>query len=122
MMVVLEQFFSPNLYQSTPMCQCVPMPEPVFVVFQPVFDEFYISCYNMVYTSLPVVILGAVDQDVSARSSMKFSGLYTPGITNLWFSRQKFANFAIHGLSTSLVLIGFIMGRSQGRCLHEYYY
>jgi len=55
--------------------------------------------------------MGAMDQDVTPRTSIRFPGLYYPGLAKLWFSRKVFSNFAIHGLVTSLVLIGTIMGK-----------
>jgi len=66
----------------------------------------------MIYTSAPVVMLGSLEQDVSPRTSVRYPRLYEPGIARLWFSRQEFAQFAIHGLITSLILIGVIMGNS----------
>ena len=78
---------------------------------QSVLSPTFISTYNVAYTSLPVVIMGTMDQDVTPRTATRFPGLYYPGIAKLWFSRKVFSNFAIHGLITSLVLIGFIMGK-----------
>ena len=78
---------------------------------QSVLSPTFISTYNVAYTSLPVVIMGTMDQDVTPRTATRFPGLYYPGIAKLWFSRKVFSNFAIHGLITSPVLIGFIMGK-----------
>lgn len=80
------------------------------------YDEFYISTYNMLYTSAPVVMLGALEQDVRPSTAVRFPCLYYPGIHRLWFSRRAFARYAIHGLATSLVLIGIIMGKEGGEC------
>ena len=84
-----------------------------FIPSQNVWDELFISNYNVAYTSLPVVIMGAIDQDVTPITATRFPGLYYPGMAKLWFSRKVFSNFAIHGLVTSLVLIGFIMGKTR---------
>ena len=80
---------------------------------QPVYDELYISCYNMLYTSAPVVIMGGLDQDVNPRMAARYPRLYQPGRKHMWFSRKVFAESAIHGLITSLVLICMIMGKKM---------
>ena len=98
------------IFKSTPFT----IPLSIFTSFIPsqnVLDYLFISTYNVAYTSLPVVIMGAMDQDVTPLTATRFPGLYYPGIAKLWFSRKVFSNFAIHGLVTSLVLIGFIMGK-----------
>ena len=71
----------------------------------------FISCYNMLYTSSPIVMLGGLDQDVAPRLATRYPRLYQPGRTRMWFSRKVFAESAIHGLATSLVLICMIMGK-----------
>jgi len=64
----------------------------------------------VLYTSLPVVLVGCLEQDVPPARATRFPSLYHPGQAQLWFSRRVFSNFAIHGLVTSLVLVGFVMG------------
>jgi magnesium-transporting ATPase (P-type) len=78
-----------------------------------VFDPFFISTYNMIYTAAPVLMLGSLEQDVGPRTAVRYPRLYEPGLARLWFSRHQFAQFAIHGLVTSLMLIGVIMGNSS---------
>ena len=63
----------------------------------------------MIYTAMPVLALGTFDKDVEERMSLKFARLYTPGQRNLFFTREKFAQSAIHGILTSLVLFGVTM-------------
>ena len=53
----------------------------------------------------------------------RFPGLYHPGPAKLWFSRKVFSNFAIHGLITSLILVGFVMGKYRSpMLLHAFYF
>lgn len=53
----------------------------------------------------------------------RFPGLYHPGPAKLWFSRKVFSNFAIHGLITSLILVGFVMGKYRSPVLlHVFYF
>ena len=77
---------------------------------QPVFDQFFVSVYNMIYTAMPVLALGTFDKDVDERMSLKFSKLYYPGQVNMFFNRTRFAQSAIHGILTSLVLFGVTLG------------
>ena len=37
----------------------------------PAYNDWYMSCYNVFFTSLPVIALGVFDQDVSARLCLK---------------------------------------------------
>jgi len=34
----------------------------IFLTFQTLFDPYFISFYNVMYTSLPVLVLGLFDQ------------------------------------------------------------
>jgi phospholipid-translocating ATPase len=45
---------------------------PMFpiILFQTVYDAFYVATYNVFFSSLPVLALGVFDQDVSADHSM----------------------------------------------------
>ena len=38
---------------------------------QPAYNDWYMSCYNVFFTSLPVIALGVFDQDVSPRLCLK---------------------------------------------------
>ncbi|XP_023324671.1 phospholipid-transporting ATPase ID [Eurytemora carolleeae] len=94
---------------------------------QNVYDEFFLSTYNMLYTAAPVVMLGALEQDLTPTTALRYPGLYQPGLQHLWFSRKVFATYAIHGLITSLALIGVTMGAYHdktdelGKVLSDHY-
>lgn len=38
---------------------------------QPAYNDWFLSLYNVFFTSLPVLALGVFDQDVSARFCLK---------------------------------------------------
>jgi len=80
---------------------------------QNVMGAMFIANYNVFFTSLPVVILGGLEQDVLPATAARYPALYWPGIVKLWFSRNVFSVFAIHGLVTSLIIIGFCMGKQE---------
>ncbi|CAD7087029.1 unnamed protein product [Hermetia illucens] len=71
---------------------------------QTVFDEMFISVYNLFYTSLPVLALGIFEQDVSDKHSLEYPKLYTPGLTNALFNTQEFIRSVLHGIFSSMVL------------------
>ncbi|XP_068407489.1 probable phospholipid-transporting ATPase IM isoform X5 [Eschrichtius robustus] len=69
-----------------------------------VYDQWFITLYNIVYTSLPVLAMGIFDQDVNDQNSMDCPQLYKPGQLNLLFNKHKFFICVAHGIYTSLVL------------------
>lgn len=41
--------------------------------FQSLYDAFFITCYNLFFTSLPVLAVGILDQDVDDKNSVKYA-------------------------------------------------
>ncbi|KAI7870588.1 hypothetical protein BDF14DRAFT_1771462 [Spinellus fusiger] len=54
------------------------------------FDYSYITLYNLVFTSLPCIFAGVLDQDLKAPYSFKYPQLYLMGIRNDKFPRSRF--------------------------------
>jgi len=50
----------------------------------------YILLVNLVFTSLPVIFMGAFDQDVTAEVAMKVPQLYMRGILRKEWTQWKF--------------------------------
>ncbi|KAI3362007.1 hypothetical protein L3Q82_012342, partial [Scortum barcoo] len=71
---------------------------------QTVYDEWFITLYNMVYTALPVLGLSLFDQDVNDRWSFQYPQLYTPGQLNQYFNKKAFVRCMMHSCYSSLVL------------------
>ncbi|XP_038962779.1 probable phospholipid-transporting ATPase IM isoform X6 [Rattus norvegicus] len=71
---------------------------------QTVYDQWFITLFNIVYTSLPVLAMGVFDQDVSEQNSMDCPQLYEPGQLNLLFNKRRFFICVAHGIYTSLIL------------------
>nr|XP_060474559.1 probable phospholipid-transporting ATPase IM isoform X10 [Panthera onca] len=69
-----------------------------------VYDQWFITLFNIVYTSLPVLAMGIFDQDVDDQNSMDYPQLYEPGQLNLLFNKRKFFICMAHGIYTSLAL------------------
>ncbi|XP_061676915.1 phospholipid-transporting ATPase ID [Syngnathoides biaculeatus] len=71
---------------------------------QTVYDQFFITLYNIVYTSLPVLAMGIFEQDVPDQRSLEYPKLYEPGQLNLLFNKREFFICIAQGIYTSLVL------------------
>ncbi|KAJ7100830.1 hypothetical protein B0H15DRAFT_462680 [Mycena belliarum] len=74
------------------------------------FDATYLYHYtfillcNLVFTSLPVIVLGAFDQDINGRAALAFPQLYVRGIRGLEYTRTKFWMYMLDGLYQSGVI------------------
>ncbi|GLB40906.1 putative cation transport ATPase (P-type) (TC 3.A.3) family. Type IV subfamily protein [Lyophyllum shimeji] len=77
------------------------------------FDATYLYQYtfillcNLVFTSLPVIVLGAFDQDINAKAALAFPQLYIRGIRGLEYTRTKFWLYMFDGLYQSAVVFFF---------------
>ncbi|XP_038259336.1 LOW QUALITY PROTEIN: phospholipid-transporting ATPase ID-like [Dermochelys coriacea] len=93
---------------------------------QTVYDQWFITLYNLVYTSLPVLGMSLFDQDVDDRWSMQFPHLYEPGQQNLYFNKIEFVKCVLHGIYSSLILFFIPYGamydtvRSDGKAIADY--
>ncbi|VDP04896.1 unnamed protein product [Heligmosomoides polygyrus] len=93
---------------------------------QTVFDAVFIACYNLFFTALPVLAMGALDQDVDHTYSLQYPKLYLPGQFNLFFNMRIFIYSVLHGMFSSLVIFfvpygTFLNGAaSDGKDLDDY--
>ncbi|KAG8759000.1 hypothetical protein FRC12_009867 [Ceratobasidium sp. 428] len=68
------------------------------------YQYTFILLYNTVFTSLPVIVLGAFDQDINAKASLAFPQLYKRGILGLEYTQTKFWAYMFDGLYQSVVV------------------
>ncbi|KAL4653452.1 hypothetical protein ACB092_01G304400 [Castanea dentata] len=71
---------------------------------QPAYNDWYLSFYNVFFTSLPVIALGVFDQDVSAPLCLKHPFLYLEGIENILFSWPRILGWMFNGFLTSIII------------------
>ncbi|GAV83638.1 E1-E2_ATPase domain-containing protein/HAD domain-containing protein [Cephalotus follicularis] len=71
---------------------------------QPAYNDWYMSCYNVFFTSLPVIALGVFDQDVSARLCLKYPLLYQEGVQNILFSWPRIFGWMCNGVLSSIII------------------
>ncbi|NWY06457.1 AT8B3 ATPase, partial [Nothoprocta ornata] len=69
---------------------------------QPLYEGWFLALYNMFYTTYPVLSMGLLEQDVSAKKSLEFPELYVIGQRDELFNYRTFAVTLLHGVSTSL--------------------
>ncbi|XP_042310609.1 phospholipid-transporting ATPase IC [Sceloporus undulatus] len=68
------------------------------------YEDWFITLYNVLYSSLPVLLVGLLDQDVSDKLSIRFPTLYILGQRDLLFNYKKFFISLFHGVVTSLII------------------
>uniref|UniRef100_A0A803TNC8 Phospholipid-transporting ATPase n=1 Tax=Anolis carolinensis TaxID=28377 RepID=A0A803TNC8_ANOCA len=71
---------------------------------QTAYEDWFITLYNVLYSSLPVLLVGLLDQDVSDKLSIRFPSLYILGQRDLLFNYRKFFISLFHGVVTSLII------------------
>jgi len=86
---------------------------------QTLYDAWFISFYNVFFTSAPIVFLAVLDQDVSETSCSKYPRLYIPGQKNLLFNKKIFFMSLLYGTLTSLAIFFISYGVFQDRIAND---
>ncbi|KAL1189640.1 Phospholipid-transporting ATPase 10 [Cardamine amara subsp. amara] len=71
---------------------------------QPAYNDWFLSLFNVFFSSLPVIALGVFDQDVSARFCYKFPLLYQEGVQNILFSWKRIIGWMFNGFISALAI------------------
>ncbi|XVE53389.1 hypothetical protein DITRI_Ditri02bG0200400 [Diplodiscus trichospermus] len=74
---------------------------------QPAYNDWYLSLYNVFFSSLPVIAMGVFDQDVSARFCLKFPLLYQEGVQNVLFSWRRILSWMFNGFYSAIIIFFF---------------
>ncbi|KAI5809953.1 phospholipid-translocating P-type ATPase [Peziza echinospora] len=67
------------------------------------FEYTYILLCNLLFTSVPIVLMGVLDQDVSDKVSLAVPQLYRRGILRLEWTRTKFWVYMFDGIYQSVI-------------------
>ncbi|KAI1300432.1 hypothetical protein F5Y03DRAFT_364100 [Xylaria venustula] len=67
------------------------------------FEYTYIILFNLIFTSLPPIVIGVLDQDVSDSVSLAVPQLYRRGIERLEWTQSKFWSYMADGLYQSVI-------------------
>lgn len=71
------------------------------------FEYTYLMFYNLAFTSLPVIFMAILDQDVSDTVSLIVPQLYRSGILSLEWSQFKFVWYMLDGVYQSVIAFFF---------------
>uniref|UniRef100_A0A7N1A1N6 Phospholipid-transporting ATPase n=2 Tax=Kalanchoe fedtschenkoi TaxID=63787 RepID=A0A7N1A1N6_KALFE len=74
---------------------------------QPAYNDWFLSLYNVFFSSLPVFAMGIFDQDVSARYCLKFPLLYQEGVQNVLFSWLRILGWMFNGVVSAVMIFFF---------------
>ncbi|KAJ4973240.1 hypothetical protein NE237_006414 [Protea cynaroides] len=75
---------------------------------QPAYNDWYMSVYNVFFTSLPVIAFGIFEQDVSASLCLKHPMLYQEGLKNMLFSWTSILGWMFNGVISSVIIFFLI--------------
>ncbi|SCM26440.1 aminophospholipid-transporting P-ATPase, putative [Plasmodium chabaudi chabaudi] len=71
---------------------------------QKIYFEILLHSYNVLFTSLPIIILAILDKDVSINTALKNPCLYKLGIHNFYFNINKFISWVLNSLFHGLLV------------------
>ncbi|KAG7393875.1 hypothetical protein PHYPSEUDO_000052 [Phytophthora pseudosyringae] len=71
---------------------------------QPLILDVAAQSFNVLYTSVPLVLFAVFDQDVSSTSAAKFPYLYALGQKNILLARRVFWPWILNGVWHSIVI------------------
>ncbi|KAM7500349.1 hypothetical protein LguiA_024763 [Lonicera macranthoides] len=66
------------------------------------YNDWYMVMFNVFLTSLPVISLGVLEQDVSSDVCLQFPALYQQGQKNIYFSWKRIIGWILNGVLASL--------------------
>ncbi|WVZ18018.1 hypothetical protein V8G54_005340 [Vigna mungo] len=86
---------------------------------QAAYNDWYLSLYNVFFTSLPVIALGVFDQDVSARLCLKFPLLYQEGVQNVLFSWKRILGWVFNGVLSATIIFFFCINAMENQAFRK---
>ncbi|GJJ70728.1 phospholipid-translocating ATPase [Entomortierella parvispora] len=74
------------------------------------YDYTFVSLYNLMLTAVPVLVLGATDQDLIAPYVLRYPGVYRLGIHQKRYNQYRFVAYMLDGVWQSLIVFWFWRG------------
>ncbi|KAF9905636.1 hypothetical protein EC991_001466 [Linnemannia zychae] len=74
------------------------------------YDYTFVSLYNLMLTAVPVLVLGATDQDLISPYILRYPGVYKLGIQQKRYNQTRFIIYMLDGVWQSLVVFWFWRG------------
>ncbi|XP_019098397.1 PREDICTED: putative phospholipid-transporting ATPase 9, partial [Camelina sativa] len=85
----------------------------------PAYNDWFLSLYNVFFSSLPVIALGVFDQDVSARYCLKFPLLYQEGVQNVLFSWRRILGWMFNGFYSAIIVFYLCKSSLQSQAFNH---
>lgn len=85
------------------------------------YDSYLIMMYNMVFTSVPIFIVGSLDMDVYAPAAFAMPNLYFFGVNKVYFNYRMLVAWLLRGVVHALVnffVAVFFLGGLGGNSGH----
>jgi len=73
---------------------------------QTIYNDFYMSMYNVCFVCFPIIITGFMDQDVSQQARLQYPGLYRQGQRNEYFNWYCIGLWMLNGIYQSVIIFG----------------
>ncbi|KAK1552583.1 hypothetical protein Q3G72_019535 [Acer saccharum] len=86
---------------------------------EPAYNDWFLSTYNVFFSSLPVIAMGVFDQDVSARFCLKFPLLYQEGVQNALFSWRRIFGWMLNGLCSAVMIFLFCVKALENQAFNS---
>ncbi|KAK4842614.1 hypothetical protein QYF36_024787 [Acer negundo] len=86
---------------------------------EPAYNDWFLSLYNVFFSSLPVIAMGVFDQDVSARFCLKFPLLYQEGVQNALFSWRRIFGWMLNGLCSAVMIFFFCVKALENQAFNS---
>jgi len=71
---------------------------------QTIYNEFYMSMYNVCFVALPIIIVGFMDQDIDFTTRKQFPRIYRQGPANEYFDMKVKLAWMFNGIYQSVVI------------------
>eukprot|EP01119_Soliformovum_irregulare_P012282 TRINITY_DN3177_c0_g1_i1.p1 TRINITY_DN3177_c0_g1~~TRINITY_DN3177_c0_g1_i1.p1 ORF type:complete len:1112 (-),score=358.83 TRINITY_DN3177_c0_g1_i1:119-3454(-) len=85
---------------------------------QTVYESWSLSMFNVLFTFLPIIVCGILEQDVGAERLMAYPKLYNVGQKNADFNMQVFLYWIMDALYQSLVIFYGVLFIFENDILH----
>lgn len=75
------------------------------------YDSWLMLGYNVIFTALPVIVMGAIDRDLPVKTLLKNTNLYSPGVVSGLFNAKVFTFWILKAFLHSLIIFGLLPDR-----------
>ncbi|CAN6195203.1 unnamed protein product [Urochloa humidicola] len=86
---------------------------------KPAYNDWFLSLYNVFFTSLPVIALGVFDQDLSARLCIQYPQLYQEGVQNILFSWRRILGWMLNGVMNAVLIFFFCITAFEDQAFRQ---